>query len=599
LEQIKTPESSLTLRRRRLLLVIAKAISINCYSLACNKLAVLVMSVMMLAATTNIKAQTNINIGGTIPPGTGYTFANDVLTITANGTYEITGTVSTANNNAARRIAVNSGLNNVNIILNGASITSTGGSALHIPVGSTVNLVIIGENRLISTAAGRAGIYVPAATAPATNHATLTIRGGCPYCLPDPVLKVPVCPNPQPDPPVNCFCMEERRECTTNSNPCILIVGGGGGLTGGAGIGGNGSSTGETRNSGNITINSGNIRATGGGNTGNGNNTGGGGAGIGGGGGTGDAGGTASGNVIGDIIINGGEVVAQGGNVTNQNCGAAAGIGGGGGGGTGGHVIGKIVINEGNIRSNGGGTSGNNSGGGAGIGGGAGGNGQAGGANNSTIEINCGSITAYGGNSSGNSGGGGGAGIGGGGTGGGTGGGGGEIEIDPDADVIAVGGGSPPAAGIGGGGVTPPGAIQITSNPSNLELMQGNTADLSITARVTGNNLTLTFTWYYTRDPYNSTNIIGLTPVATQVSPSISTGTNATQILQIPTINEAPLALGEHYYFCRIESTNPSAPNNILDTRFSRVVQVEVVSCGIEIETGPIYRLPNFIAENQ
>jgi len=51
LEQIKTPESSLTLRRRRLLLVIAKAISINCYSLGYKKLAVgMVCGVMLEVA---------------------------------------------------------------------------------------------------------------------------------------------------------------------------------------------------------------------------------------------------------------------------------------------------------------------------------------------------------------------------------------------------------------------------------------------------------------------------------------------------------------------------------------------------------------------
>jgi hypothetical protein len=109
----------------------------------------------LLLAGSGARAQTfhNINDGG--------------ITITANGTYIITGNGS----GTANRIAVSSGVT-ADITLNGVNIDSpdyVGGRAFDIGGSATVNLTLEGTNRLRSSVY-YAGLYLP-------SDATLTING--------------------------------------------------------------------------------------------------------------------------------------------------------------------------------------------------------------------------------------------------------------------------------------------------------------------------------------------------------------------------------------------------------------------------------------
>ncbi|MDR3246360.1 MAG: carbohydrate-binding domain-containing protein [Prevotellaceae bacterium] len=78
--------------------------------------------------------------------GTGWSFANSTLTITADGTYTISGSSVTTN-----RIVVNLG-KTVNITLSGLNINVSGVSeAAFDMTGATVNLTLTGSNTLKSS----------------------------------------------------------------------------------------------------------------------------------------------------------------------------------------------------------------------------------------------------------------------------------------------------------------------------------------------------------------------------------------------------------------------------------------------------------------
>ena len=269
---------------------------------------------------SNINSVPNTNASA----GLGYTFASPELTIIENGYYEIRGTTT------ANRIVVDPNLKNVNIILNGVSITSTNNCAFSITngtnasTGSIVNLTLVGVNTLTSGLT-YAGLYV-------SQYATLTISGS-------------------------------GKLTATGGNGNNPNESGAG-----AGIGGNGNSA-ASRINGTIIIYSGIIDAKGGdagaGNTG-------GGAGIGGGGGNGNNGG----GTFGSITIYCGDITATGGNGGSGGSagGGGAGIGGGGAGHlsmSGGSNNGGIYIllcEGGKVKAKGGGAD--KGCGGAGIGGG-------------------------------------------------------------------------------------------------------------------------------------------------------------------------------------------------------------------------------------
>lgn len=275
---------------------------------------------------------------------------------------------------------------------------SSGVSAFKLAGNATVNLTIEGLNTLLggtnmTTKAGQAGLNNPA---------------GC------------------------------RLTITENIGGGELIaIGGVGGLIdayyaggSGSGIGGNGG-VGKSpdsglpgENSGSLILNSGVITAVGG--------NGGGAAKIGGGGGSGIGGGSAGsggassigrgGSSSGSIQINGGTVVAIGGNSSakslysyNVSGGGGSGIGGGGGsvgsefvfatGGKGGDNLGNIEITGGFVTVIGGGSSGHSGGSGSGIGGGGSGgyfsgtsmDAGNGGSNSGSITISGGVVTVSGG----------------------------------------------------------------------------------------------------------------------------------------------------------------------------------------------------------
>ncbi|MDR3219158.1 MAG: carbohydrate-binding domain-containing protein, partial [Dysgonamonadaceae bacterium] len=99
-------------------------------------------------------------------PDNGWTWNSPTLTITANGTYTITGSGETTN-----RIVIQPGLTNVNIILSGVNINVSGesGACAFDMTGATVNLTLTGGNTLIS-GYNRAGLEAP-------SGATLVIDG--------------------------------------------------------------------------------------------------------------------------------------------------------------------------------------------------------------------------------------------------------------------------------------------------------------------------------------------------------------------------------------------------------------------------------------
>ena len=112
--------------------------------------------------------------GGTL--GTDYTYTGNALTITQNGTYAI-GMTSAGTTTTTDRIAVQSGLTNVNITLNGVSIDVSGTqyACAFDMSGATVNLTLTGSNTLKSGTA-RAGLEVPRRTGGSSQFtSTLTI----------------------------------------------------------------------------------------------------------------------------------------------------------------------------------------------------------------------------------------------------------------------------------------------------------------------------------------------------------------------------------------------------------------------------------------
>ena len=185
----------------------------------------------------------------------GWTFANGVLTITSNGTYNIVGRESSIP--ATNRIKVAEGLDDVNIFLTNVNIDVRNISLacpFEISSGSTVNVYLSGENTLKSGNA-RAGLEVP-------DGATLTLSSA------------------------SGFGSEEGK---------LTAIGLASGMSG-AGIGGPGAGYASSGRAGNITVNGGTIIAAGGTYA----------AGIGGGDTRGNDGG-------GHIVINGGNITASGG----------------------------------------------------------------------------------------------------------------------------------------------------------------------------------------------------------------------------------------------------------------------------------------------
>ena len=255
------------------------------------------------------------------PSGEGWTFANEVLTITTNGDYRIAGDNGLVTNN---RIVVEPGVQ-ANIILDGVNISHSisyrGAFEMR---GATVNLFLEGDNYLTGSRMDASALYAPRGSNLTINSVSLT-PGGTLGTL-------------------TAISGDHTAgiggSCTASGNPNggnITIYGGtiiATGGAGGAGIGGGGWS--GAGNGGNIIIAGGTVNATGGNGA----------AGIGGGSGNGGNG--------GNITITGGTVNATGGN-------GGAGIGGGNGNSNNG---GDIQIAGGNITANGGG-------GGRGIGGGS------------------------------------------------------------------------------------------------------------------------------------------------------------------------------------------------------------------------------------
>ncbi len=133
-------------------------------------LAVLTALVMLPAGALAAGTEANpivININNVSVNGSGFTFSNDIVTITENGYYTFTGTGSAT----AKRIVVQSGLTDVNITLSGVNIDvgNTINYCAFDMSGATVNLTLQGDNTLESGTNG-AGLHVP-------GGAKLTIYG--------------------------------------------------------------------------------------------------------------------------------------------------------------------------------------------------------------------------------------------------------------------------------------------------------------------------------------------------------------------------------------------------------------------------------------
>jgi hypothetical protein len=101
------------------------------------------LCIFLLAAAAAF-ADGTFNFGVGTGTGDGWTWdsLNGKLTITANGTYTLTGS------GPGNRIVVQSGLN-VNITLDNARLGSASASAFDM-TGATVNLTLVGDNRLFS-----------------------------------------------------------------------------------------------------------------------------------------------------------------------------------------------------------------------------------------------------------------------------------------------------------------------------------------------------------------------------------------------------------------------------------------------------------------
>jgi hypothetical protein len=118
----------------------------------------------------------------TITPATGWSYATNILTITANGTYTIT-MATAGSTTTADRVVVNSGVT-ANITLNGVSIDrSADGSYTNTAsafnmTGATVNLTLQGSNTLKSGAMC-AGLQAPSGTTLAIDGSgSLSAMGG-------------------------------------------------------------------------------------------------------------------------------------------------------------------------------------------------------------------------------------------------------------------------------------------------------------------------------------------------------------------------------------------------------------------------------------
>jgi uncharacterized repeat protein (TIGR02543 family) len=255
-----------------------------------------ILCIFLLAAAVAF-ADGTIDINSpTGDPANGWTWSSPTLTITADGTYTITGNGETTN-----RIEVQSGLTAVNIILSGVNInvSQESGICAFDMTGATVQLTLDGINTLIS-GESRAGLEAP-------SGATLVIDG-------------------------------------TGSLTAIGSYSVGGGS---AGIGGGSEGAGGT-----ITVNGGTVTATGcdwGAGIGGGHNGAGGTITITGGTVTAN-GGAGSAGIGGGAFAAGGIITITGGTVTATSLGFGAGIGGGSNG-----AGGTIAINGGTVTATGGG----------------------------------------------------------------------------------------------------------------------------------------------------------------------------------------------------------------------------------------------------
>ncbi|GAB6393950.1 MAG: hypothetical protein MdMp024_0262 [Bacteroidales bacterium] len=378
---------------------------------------------LLFAAALPALADGTININNP-SAGTGWTFSGNVVTITADGNYTVTGTTT------ANRIVINRDVT-ATITLDNVRIHSGDQSPISLSSddtgGSDVTLILSGSNELFTTHIGSAGLQVE-------DSARITIEGD------GSLLAQGAGVNPygggagiggKDDKTGGTVIIKSGTVSATGGYQAAgmggAMLGGGGNITVtggtvtatggslGAGIGG-----GIYGSGGNITITGGTINATSGGNT----------AGIGGGyggnggnititGGTINAtGGSFAGGIGGGQNAGGGNITISGGTVTATSGFQGAGIGGGSSNGA------NITVTGGRVTATGGFEA-------AGIGSGPHGNGC-------NITISGGTVTATGGSE--------GAGIGGGWDADG-----GNITIHGGAIVAVSLGGKGDAAGIGGG----------------------------------------------------------------------------------------------------------------------------------------------------
>ncbi|GAB6395037.1 MAG: hypothetical protein MdMp024_1349 [Bacteroidales bacterium] len=268
---------------------------------------------LCLAAGVPAFADGTINMANP-SAGTGWTFAGNVVTITANGNYTVTGTSTTNRIVIDKNVTATITLNNANIHSAVASPFALSSDTVAGGNGSQVTLILSGSNELVSTHVDSPGLQVEDnARLIIEGSGSLTAQGGD---LP---------PNTGGGAGIGSGDHQRAGIIIINSGTVTAT----GGLLA-AGIGGGG-----TGDGGNVTITGGTVTATGGKES----------AGIG--GGThGDG---------GNITINGGVVVA----ISLGGGGDPAGIGGGGWGGG----AGTINITGGTVYACGGS--------GAGIGGGS------------------------------------------------------------------------------------------------------------------------------------------------------------------------------------------------------------------------------------
>ncbi|MDL2274288.1 putative Ig domain-containing protein, partial [Oscillospiraceae bacterium OttesenSCG-928-G22] len=185
-----------------------------------------------------------IEIDTVAASGTGYTWddTNKVVTITADGTYNIT-----QNNSGAatpNRIVVNDNLTGVTLAINGLNIvapdTANGAPAIALGAGSNVALQLSGSNALTGTRA-YAGIQTSDATLTINGNGSLTVIGGSGWG--------------------NAAGIGGNSyEMGTVGNGGIIIVNNGTITTQRLGCGGNGGDDANGGNGGHVTINGGTIK---------------------------------------------------------------------------------------------------------------------------------------------------------------------------------------------------------------------------------------------------------------------------------------------------------------------------------------------------